>query len=639
MLANARDRHEVVRRRDAVHFGHAVDRQQILGERLDAARFDIHENERGDRLGAYRAPPTETCAARDIDTPRSAVIAFARTCAAIAATARKLEKIELVATYLATLDDDDLAAAARYFSGNPFAQAQERTLSLGGRTILDIARDIWHIDPTALAAAYRATGDLGAALGPFVRPPHDLGFFRTELTPAGLHALLVEIADASGKHARKRRRVLCERILGACTDANEATYVIKILTGELRIGLRDGLVIDAIAQAFASETQAVRRAASAAGDLGAVALAAKHHALDRLAIAYHAPIAFMLASPMPYRSEYSELADTTWLVDDKYDGIRAQAHVTADRISLFSRTLNDVSGAFPDVVAALRTRRGSFVLDGEIVAMRDGLVLPFRFLQGRLQRKTVSDELLRELPVRYAAFDLLAVDDNVLLDLPLAERRARLAEIVHGSDDTVIAAPWTTLEAGAIARTVHERFERARSDGHEGLVFKQTDSAYTPGRRGKAWRKLKRELATLDCVVVAVERGHGRRINVLSDYTFAVRTDAGLAVLGKAYSGLTDAEISEMTQWFDAHRLAASAARDAYHELALKRGEIMVTPEIVVEIAFDIVQRSELHASGYALRFPRIVRLRPDKQVADVDTLERVAEIYAEMLEREGIDT
>ncbi len=568
------------------------------------------------------------------------MIAFARTCAAIASTASKLEKIALVAGYLRALDDDDLAPATRYFTGNPFPQAQERSLAVGGRTIIEAAETTWGVDDAALGVAYRATGDLGAALGPFVRPSHDLGLFRETLTPARLYALLLEIADASGKNAQKRRRILCERIFSACTDPVEATYVVKIMTGELRIGLREGLVVDAVAQAFERDPRAVRRAASAAGDLGAVALAAKHDALDQVTIAYHAPIAFMLASPIAYGSEYKDLAAASWLVEDKYDGIRAQAHVTPNRVSLYSRTLNDVAASYPEVVEALRALPGSFALDGEIVAVRDGRVLPFRFLQARLQRKDVADDLLREVPVRYVVFDALARDEEFLLDHPLADRRARLAELLgaakHGN--ALAIAPWTALEPGASAEAIHERFEESRARGDEGLVFKRTDSPYTPGRRGKSWLKLKRELATLDCVVVGVERGHGKRVNVLSDYTFAVRDGDELAVIGKAYSGLTDVEIAEMTQWFEDHRLPPAEARAAYRRLDLKRHEIVVEPKIVVEIAFDIIQKSDLHKSGYALRFPRIVRLRPDKRPEDADTLRRVDELYAEMLTREGVD-
>ncbi|GAC1541454.1 MAG: ATP-dependent DNA ligase [Candidatus Velthaea sp.] len=556
------------------------------------------------------------------------MIAFARTARAIAETPGKNEKVALVAAYLRDLTDEDLAAAARFFTGNPFAQREERSLSLGGRTIVAAAHAAWGVDEGTLRANYRASGDLGAALGPLVREPSDLGLFALDtLTPARLKALLDEIADAAGKSAGRKRQILCERILSACTAAGEATYVIKIMTGDLRIGLREGLVIDAIAAAFGRDPQDVRRAAAASGDVGAIALAARRDTLADVAIAYHTPIAFMLATPVAYGSEYKELANGTWLVEDKYDGVRIQAHVGENRVSLFSRTLNDVSAAFPEIVEALRVLEGPFVLDGEIVAERDGRVLPFRYLQARLQRKDVSDQLRGEVPVRYVVFDSLARGEEVLLDAPLAQRRTTLAEILAGVDPRVEAAPWTALEAGSSADVVHERFEASRLRGNEGLVFKRTEAPYAPGRRGKWWLKLKRELSTLDVVVVGVEWGHGRRAKVLSDYTFAVRAaDGGLRTIGKAYSGLTDVEIAEMTEWFLAHRTGRLG-----HAIA-------VEPQTVIEIAFDIIQPSDLHDSGYALRFPRIVRLRPDKSPGDIDSIERVDEIYREMLAREGVE-
>jgi DNA ligase-1 len=507
---------------------------------------------------------------------------------------------------------------------------------LGGRSIVAAATAAWQIDPAQLSQAYRATGDLGAALGPFVRAGADLGLFREVLTPARLAAIFVEIADAAGKSAQKRRRVLCEQILSSCTDPLEATYVIKVMTGELRIGLRAGLIVDAIATAFARDPAATRAAAAAAGDLGSVAIAAKADRLGDVAIAYHAPIAFMLASPIAYETAHDDLAGKTWLVEDKFDGIRIQAHVTPERVSLFTRTLNDSAGAYPEVVAALRALRGSYILDGELIAVRDGGVLPFRFLQARLQRTTVSADLQREVPVRFIAFDVLAHNDAFFLDVPLARRRATLLSLV--SNATAIApSDAAELPPNATADDIAQRFTAARERGNEGLVFKRLDAPYAPGRRGKWWLKLKRELATLDCVVVAVEWGHGRRAGVLSDYTFAVRDGDRLAVIGKAYSGLTDVEIAEMTAWFEAHRIPAPAADAVYDDLRLRRGEIVVEPAIVVEIAFDIIARSDLHAGGFSLRFPRIVRLRPDKPAEQADTLARVAELYAAMLERERI--
>ncbi len=298
---------------------------------------------------------------------------------------------------------------------------------------------------------------------------------------------------------------------------------------------------------------------------------------------------------------------------------------TDGKVRLFSRTANDVSHSYPEVIAALERVRGNFILDGEIVAQRNGNVLPFRYLQARFQRKVVTPDLLAEVPVAYMVFDALAIGESYLLDEPLTERRGRLAKIIDPGAH--VAFVQTRALSGANqADIVHEMFESARGRGHEGLVLKRQDSPYHPGRRGKWWLKLKRELSTLDVVVVAAEWGHGKRAKVLSDYTFAVRGQNGdLLTIGKAYSGLTDAEIAQLTQWFLEHQTGP-------------RGYAMaVEPKIVLEVAFDIIQPSDLHESGFALRFPRIVRIRDDKPVEEIDTIDSVRQVYSAMLQRESI--
>jgi DNA ligase 1 len=549
------------------------------------------------------------------------VIRFANTAAAIGSRPGKLEKIGLLAEYFRSLEDADLAAAARFFTGNPFASRDHRTLSIGGRAIVTVAQRLWEFDAAALEAGYRATGDLGAALGPLARPAQHATLFSDELTPASLAGLFSDIADASGKNAAKRREAVLERILRACDNASVATYVIKIMTGDLRIGLRESLVLDGIAAAFSADAAAVRRAVMATGDVGEVALAAKHGTLDQLRALYGTPIGFMLASPIPYGQTYRELAGKTWLVEDKFDGIRAQAHLRNGSVQLFSRTLNDVTASYPEIANALAHLGRKAILDGEIVAMRDGNALPFRALQARLQRKTPDAALLRDVPLTYVAFDLLALDDDLLIDEPLTARRERLADAFAPGRHLTIASFEPISET--IASDINERFDAARARGNEGLMLKRADSPYAPGRRGKWWHKLKRELTTLDVIVVAVEWGHGRRANVLSDYTFAVRGNAGeLVTIGKAYSGLTDAEIAELTPWFLDHRLPQQMQR-----AKARRNEIPVEPKVVLEVAFDVVQESDLHESGFALRFPRIVRIRDDKPVEEIDTLQRVREV------------
>jgi DNA ligase-1 len=557
---------------------------------------------------------------------------FAYVANAAAAHSAKLEKITLIAEYFTTLDDADLAAAARFFTGNPFAASDSRSLGIGGRSLVAVAKRVWGFDDAALSAHYRDSGDLGAALGPLVRPATDLQLFAAPpLTPARLAAAFAAIADASGKHAGKRRDAILEEILRACTDPMEAAYVVKIITGDLRIGLREGLVHDAIAKAFDVAPADVRRAVMSSGDAGEVAIAARHHRLDEIRVAYGTPVGFMLASPLAFGDAYDDLANARWITEEKYDGIRAQAHVDGGSARLFSRTLNDITHSYPEVADALARVNGRVILDGEIIASRDGKPLPFRTLQARLQRKEIDPALLADVPLTYVVFDLLAVDDDFLIDVPLIDRRARLAEVLVATERIAIA-PFAPLESAA---DVNDRYERARQAGHEGLMLKRTDAPYAPGRRGKLWLKLKRELSTLDVVVIAVEWGHGKRAKVLSDYTFAVRGDDGeLLTIGKAYSGLTDAEIAQLTPWFLEHRLPDDRQRER-----ARSHEIPVEPAIVLEVAFDIVQKSDLHESGYSLRFPRIVRIRDDKPAAEIDTLERVDEIYRQMLARESSST
>jgi DNA ligase-1 len=555
------------------------------------------------------------------------MIAFARTCDDIAATPAKTLKIERLAEYIRSLGAEDLRAAVRFLSGRPLAAHDERKLAIGGRTLSAAARHVWHPRGEELAAAYRATGDLGDALARIVRPPQSAPLFVETLTPAEFAAILNDLAAAAGKAAGRRREAVCERVFRACRDPREVAYVAKILLGELRIGLREGLILDAIARAFETDSFAVRRAAMAAGDLGDVAVAAAEKRLESIAIAYGKPVGFMLATPVAFGSSYREIAGREWLVEDKYDGIRAQAHVRAGQARLYSRTMRDVSRAFPELIAAL-AQQPDVILDGEIVARRDGLVLPFRYLQARLGRIDPSLELRAEVPVAFVAFDLLATGDHFILDEPLAARRRLLAAQLPNAP-TLEVAPWHALEADAAPDEIAALFTAARGRGNEGLMLKRTDSPYAPGRRGKWWLKLKRELGTLDCVVTAVEWGHGKRRSVLSDYTFAVRRSADdpqLLPIGKAYSGLTDVEIAELTPWFLAHQSGAPSG----HALP-------VEPTIVVEIAFDIIQKSKLHRSGFALRFPRIVRLRQDKIATDINTLADVEHLYREMLTREGV--
>jgi DNA ligase 1 len=304
------------------------------------------------------------------------------------------------------------------------------------------------------------------------------------------------------------------------------------------------------------------------------------------------------------------------------------------KIKIYSRTLDEISESFPELHASLAGIADEVILDGEILAWRDGEALAFSSLQKRLGRKRVTDKMMEEIPVAYVAFDVLALNGSLVIDEPLSRRREMLEQVfarmgapvflVSGqaglfgetsSDEElrVVLAPMVKADSAA---HLEELFEAAQARGNEGLMVKDPASSYTPGRRGQSWLKIKRELATLDVVVTAVEPGHGKRASVLSDYTFAVRDGERLVNVGKAFTGLTDVEIALMTRRF----------RDM---VTFDHGFVLeVRPEVVIEVAFNAVMKSDRHESGFALRFPRIVRLRPDKPVDEIDGLTRVEEIY-----------
>lgn len=582
---------------------------------------------------------------------------LAKSCEAIAGTAKKLLKTAIVADYLKSRPTDEAAVAATFLSGRSFPSWEETTLQVGGRALSRIVADLSGKDESDLTAAYRRHGDLGSVAGELLpqRSGQGLGVLEVERT-------FRQIAAARGPAAKAP---IIRGLISRATPL-EAKYVIKIMTGELRIGLKESLVEEAIAKAYGATLIEVQRANMLLGDIGESVRLASRGALARAQMRLFHPLGFMLASPIESAEEgLSYFAEAA--VEDKYDGIRAQAHVAGGEVKLFSRTRDEITESFPELPGALAGLPHDVILDGEIVAwehpkdlskarqvvdeaasevseqkaMEMGKARPFSALQQRLGRKKVSDKMLRDIPVAFLAFDVLYANGELAMDRPLRERAKILDELLaakrvihHTGRETGSKprqgkfafgeqseiAPTSVIRAPVFrarsADELEELFAAAQARGNEGLMIKDLDSSYTPGKRGKSWLKMKRELATLDVVVTAVEYGHGKRVGVLSDYTFAVWDGDRLVNIGKAYSGLTDVEIADMTQWFLDHTVADQGFRR------------VVEPKIVLEVAFNNMMRSDRHESGYALRFPRIVRLRPDKSAEEAETIERAREIY-----------
>lgn len=537
--------------------------------------------------------------------------AFAMTSERIGAESRKLEKVRVLSEYLRTLPAEASAWAATWFSGHPFPATQARALQVGGATLVNALRLAAGVDQTEVHRVYDQSSDLGTTAAELFAQRA----VAASLTLDEVHLFFHELHRARGPLGKvPRLRTFLER----CT-ALEAKYVLKIITGDLRIGLKEGLVEEAVAVAYAQPLREVQQAHLLLGDVGATARLAAEGRLSEATLVAFRPVKFMLASPEPTAAAVWERVreKTEWL-EDKYDGIRCQMHKAGRRVAMYSRDLKEITGTFLELADAAHRLGADAVFDGEVIAIRGERVLPFAELQKRLGRREADLFLHEEVPIRYVVFDLLWLNGEMLLSKPLRERR-RLLESVQPLPSCIRVAP---LFAAGSAAEIEAAFEAARGRGNEGLMIKDPASAYTPGSRGLAWLKLKKALATLDCVVVGAEYGHGKRSHVLSDYTFAVRDEATgeLKTIGKAYTGLTDAEILGLTR----HFLQVATRRSGrYFE---------VPPDTVLEIAFDRLQPSNRHNSGLAMRFPRIVRLRTDKSANEIDTLataRRIAKVQS----------
>ena len=530
---------------------------------------------------------------------------FAQTGEAIRATASKLEKTRLLGEYFAGLDEASLPLAAVFFTARPFADRDQRKLNLGYAVIRNAVCAVAGVDEAALGEAYLRHSDVGDVIEEVLRE-------RTHPHPTTLPDVDATFARIYAERTVKKKTEALVALLDRLTPL-EAKYVGKILTGDLRIGLRAGLVEEGIARAAGAPAADVAWASMLTGDLGEVALLARRGALRQAQLHLMHPLQFMLASPEEDADAIMRRVGGEAWVEDKYDGIRGQLHKEGARVVLYSRDLNEVSRAFPEVVEAAGRVPHDLLLDGELLAFKDGVVRPFFELQHRLGRKVVSAQLLREIPVIFVAFDLLYLDGRTLIEEPLRERRRRL-EALELPPPFMLAH----LISARSPQELDQVFAGARARHNEGLMVKDPDTPYTPGRRGLGWLKLKKALATLDVVVTGVEWGHGKRRGVLSDYTFAVYDEgqARLVNIGKAYSGLTDAEIASMTEHFKSITLKDYGRFRA------------VQPEVVLEVAFDAITESGRHNSGYALRFPRIHRIRTDKTVRDIDTLANVDRLY-----------
>lgn len=525
----------------------------------------------------------------------------------------------LVANFLKRIDNDkELEATVRFIIAEVLPPWSEHELGIGFKSIYNVVNTLTNASYKTWLDYFNKCGDIGTTVmmllkekrvvTPFVSPK--------PLTILEVYNTLINIAKIQGEEIKKRKEKALLSLYARASPL-EAKYITKIILGERRQGFGEGLMEEAIAKAFEVPFDLVHRVNMLISDIGLTAIIAKRgkNALEKQSIILFHPIKPMLAEKAenlrePIR-EYGEA-----IFDYKLDGARVQIHKKGDKVKIFSRRLNDVTKSLPEVVTTIleKIKANEVIVEGEVIALsKEGKLLPFQYLMRRFRRIREVSSLKREIMVKVYLFDILYVDGRLLIDEPLYIRREILERI---ADKDIIIESIRTSDL----ETVRKFFEKAISEGHEGLVAKDPNSKYTPGIRGKKWLKIKASPYTLDLVIVAAEYGHGYRYKYLSDYHLAAydpKTDQFL-VVGKCFTGLTDDELEMMTK-----RLKEIAIRQV--------GRIVyVQPKIVVEVGFAEIQKSPHYPSGFALRFPRILRIRDDKAPREADTIDTIRKLYEE---------
>lgn len=544
----------------------------------------------------------------------------------LSSTSKRTEMVGLASAFLAKLDPGEVEPTACMLLGRPFPNTSDRSLEVSWATLAGAIGRVTGTGRKEFDAAFAKSGDIGSATAVLFRKrklKRQQLFPEKRLQLLEVKEALDKVASLKGTGVRKRKERMIESLLNRCGPL-EAKCLVKIIVGEMRTGFQEGLMELAVAKAFRISAKMVRRATMFAGDVAVVAGIAARSGEDGLKSLKPTP--FMPVSPM--LAQVAENVDKAVTAhggrtafEYKLDGARVQIHKKGDEVKVYSRRLSDVTFSLPEVVRVIKLalKANEAIVEGEVIAVdRQGFPLPFQYLLKRFRREKEIEKTARQVSLGLQLFDLLYLEGHSLvLDEPYERRRELLSLIAS-------PIPLTTQMITSNPAEAREFLRRSLREGHEGLMAKQLGSLYTPGARGKLWLKIKPVLEPLDLVIVGAEWGYGRRHEWLSDYYLAARDESSgeFEVIGKTFKGLNDEEIKAMTR-----QLKTLVARE-------ERRRVWVLPKIVVEVAYNEIQKSPKYSSGMALRFARITRLRPDKSPIEADTLARVREIFERQVKR-----
>jgi DNA ligase-1 len=545
----------------------------------------------------------------------------------VEATKKRLQTVRMTAEFLENLEPQELEPAVSMILGRPFPKWSQKTLDVSWATLGTILRGVTNADWDVFVEAFRNTGDIGSAAKAIfekAKGNRQTQLLQRQLTIIEVRHSFEAIAATSGSGSKEKKERLVEALFNQATPT-EAKYLVKILTGEMRTGFHEGLMEQAVAKAFDVPLATVQKASMATGDIGEVAATANIEgieALSKISFQMFRPVKLMMAQVADNVDEALKAHGGKTAFEYKYDGARIQIHKSKAEVRVFSRRLTDATESLPEITESVKrnVKADDVILEGEVVAVdSSGYPIPFQHLMRRFKRVHEIADTAEKIPLKLYLFDILYLNGESLIAIPYTQRRKILAE--NAGNIQLTKQILTNKKA-----TANKFLQEAINAGHEGLMAKKLNSPYTPGTRGKLWLKIKTILDPLDLVITAAEYGYGRRHGWLSDYYLAARdAETGEFLdLGKTFKGLTDDEIIEMTK-----RLKKIAVSE-------DRWRVIVQPKIVVEVAYNEIQKSPKYKSQMALRFARITRIRDDKNPEDADTIQRVREIYEKQFGKKG---
>jgi len=533
---------------------------------------------------------------------------FALICDRLEGISGRLEMIDVVAGVLPSLDDSELPLFVRFVMGRIFPDWSPLKLGIGPNLLYEAIAAVAGIRKEAVVDAVNRTGDPGKATEELLAVKTQMSFFTESFTLSDVYREFEQMAQEEGKRSQ-RGKIGSVRKLLANAEPREGRYLARLLMGELRIGIGEGNVRDAIAKAFGVPATDVEHAFQANNDLGETAVLARKgpEALRSVEIGIFRPVRLMLAQ----QGTLGEMVADHGAVaaEFKYDGSRFQFHRKGERVRVYSRKLEEVTNALPDVIRALLPSTShDVILDGEAVAEKDGRPMPFQFVLRRFRRKYDVESKAGEIRLVPYVFDILLRDGQTLIDLPYTERRKILEETL--SDHVaphVVSGEVKELEAF---------YQRALDAGHEGIMVKALQSPYSPGVRGRMWAKIKPEVDTLDLAVIGAEWGEGRRATLFGSFLVAAGDSGELVPVAKVATGISEEMLSALFEIFREKVISREGK------------EVRFEPGEVFEVGYSEIQASPNYPGGFTLRFPRFIRLRDDKGIGEIDTLDTIRYRY-----------